>query len=61
MLDFEVRQSLSEKGVKDFIDRLNRIENDVRQISVPLAYAAELYSLRQHIDLLRRQISEMRL
>ena len=60
VLDFEVRQSLSEKGVKNFIDRLNRIEDDVRQISVPLAYAAELYSLRQHIDLLRRQINEMR-
>ncbi len=60
VLDFEVRQSLSEKGVKNFIDRLDRIEDDVRQISVPLAYAAELYSLRQHIDLLRRQIRAMK-
>jgi len=60
ILDFEVRQSLSEDGVKNFIARLNKIEEDVRQINVPLAYAAELYSLRVHIDLLRRQIREIK-
>lgn len=61
VLDFEVRQSLSEEVVKSFIERLDKIEDDVRQINVPLAYAAELYSLRQHIDLLRRQITEIKL
>lgn len=61
VLDFEVRQSLSKDGVKSFIDRLNKIEEDVRRISVPLAYASELYSLRMHIDLLRRQASEIEL
>ncbi len=61
MLDFEVRQSLSKEGVKDFIDRLNKIEDDVRRINIPLAYASELYSLRVHIDLLRRQISEIKI
>jgi len=59
ILDFEVRQSLSREAVTDFIDRLDNIENEVRRISVPLAYASELYSLRLHIDLLRRQIREM--
>jgi len=56
VLDYEVRQDLSKEAVAEFIERLHKIEEDVRQISVPLAYAAELYSLRQHIDLLRRQI-----
>ncbi len=60
VLDYEVRQSLSEEGVQNFITRLNKIEEDVRQINVPLAYASELYSLRVHIDLLRRQISEIK-
>ena len=32
------------------------IENDVRDVEVPLGYAHELYVLRQHIDLLARQI-----
>ncbi len=59
-LDFEVRQSLSQEAVADFLKRLDHIENDVRQISVPLAYASELYSLRLHIDLLRRQIKEIK-
>jgi len=46
-------------SVAHFIARLNEIENEVRQISVPLPYAAELYLLRQHIDLLRRQVKEI--
>jgi len=60
ILDFEVRQELSKEAVGIFIDRLDKIEEDVRQINVPLAYASELYSLRVHIDLLRRQISEIK-
>jgi TRAP transporter TAXI family solute receptor len=60
VLDYEVRQSLTEENVKNFIERLSKIEEDVRKINVPLAYAAELYSLRLHIDLLRRQIGEIK-
>jgi hypothetical protein len=32
------------------------IENDARELYVPLGYAHELYALRQHIDLLTVQI-----
>ena len=42
-----------------FINRLKEIENEVRQVSVPLAYAAELYALRLHIDLLVRKVKEL--
>jgi hypothetical protein len=59
VLDYEVRQEHSRRTVAHFIARLNEIENEVRQISVPLPYAAELYLLRQHIDLLRRQVKEI--
>ena len=59
VLDYEVREDRSAVAVAGFIDRLNEIEEEARQISVPLAYAAELYSLRHHIDLLRRQIGEL--
>lgn len=36
---------------------LLRIENEVREIEVPLSYAQELYVLRQHIELLIKQIN----
>jgi len=35
---------------------LARIEDDARDVVVPLGYAHELYALRQHIDLLTQQI-----
>ncbi len=60
VLDCEVRQESSTSVVEGFFVRLNEIEEEVRQINVPLSYAAELYSLRQHIDLLRRQGGEIK-
>ncbi|NIA19810.1 MAG: TAXI family TRAP transporter solute-binding subunit [Xanthomonadaceae bacterium] len=59
VLDYEVRREHSRSAVAHFITRLDEIEDEVRQISVPLPYAAELYALRQHIDLLRRQVREL--
>lgn len=35
---------------------LQRIENEVRNVKVPLSYAHELYGLRHHVELLSRQI-----
>ena len=35
---------------------LARIEDEAREVAVPLAYAHELYALRLHIDLLSQQI-----
>ena len=34
------------------------MEAEVREIKVPLSYADNLYSLRLHIDLIRRTINE---
>jgi hypothetical protein len=38
------------------IERLNHIEQQVSQISIPLGYREELYALRMHIDLLRKKL-----
>lgn len=37
---------------------LDRIEDDVREVNVPLSFADQLYHLRQHIDLVRRRLDE---
>lgn len=56
----DLDQSSNDNGEADNLKRclgeLLRIENDVREVEVPLAYAHELYALRQHIELLMRQI-----
>lgn len=36
-------------------DELDRIESEVRRVNVPLSFTDQLYHLRQHIDLVRRQ------
>ncbi len=59
-LDYEVRQDRTMSAVENFIVRINKIEEEVRQITVPLSYAAELYGLRIHIDMLRRQVREIK-
>lgn len=40
------------------LDELDRMENEVRKVEVPLSYDQELYSLRLHIDLLRKQLND---
>ena len=37
---------------------LDRIETDVRQVTVPLSYSDELYHLRMHIDFLRGRLEK---
>jgi hypothetical protein len=37
---------------------LDRIETEVQQVKVPLSFTDQLYHLRQHIDLVRREITE---
>jgi len=36
---------------------LDKLESRVASIRVPLAYADELYSLRQHIELVRQRLN----
>ena len=43
-------------SLKACLGELARIEDDAREVAVPLGYAHELYALRLHIDLLTQQI-----
>lgn len=47
---------VDEKSRAFGLQELDRIEDEVRKIEVPLSYDQELYSLRLHIDMLRRQL-----
>ena len=38
-------------------EKLNDLENDVKNIKVPLAFAGQLYVLRQHIELIRGKVA----
>jgi len=57
-LDQSSSDNIDTDNLKRCLGELLRIENDVREVEVPLAYAHELYALRQHIELLMRQIDQ---
>ncbi len=57
-LDLNARSEGSSKAIKISLEKLTIIELEVQQIEVPLSYAEELYNLRQHLDLLKRQLKE---
>ena len=42
--------------VEEYMAKLDRLEEQVSQVSIPLAYTEELYALRLHIELLRNRL-----
>jgi len=44
----------------ELLAHLDRIEDDVRGLRVPLGYADAHYHLRLHLDLVRRRVQERR-
>lgn len=57
-IDLAWKEEDSPVDTEQCLQGLQRIENEVRQVEVPLSYARELYTLRNHIELLRKQITE---
>ena len=55
-LERHVTAGLDPQEAERALDRLNRIKGELSQLSVPWAYADELYQLRLHVDLLRAEI-----
>ena len=51
-------QSTSLDEIKSWIVELAKIEREVMQVSVPLSYAGELYSLRTHIAHVQESLSK---
>jgi len=46
-----------DSDVATLLDELNRIETEVRQVKVPLSFTDQLYHLREHIDMVRREVA----
>jgi TRAP transporter TAXI family solute receptor len=57
LIDQSATETATEINLELCLANLDKIEDEVREVEVPLGYAHELYVLRQHIDLLARQIS----
>jgi hypothetical protein len=52
----EYELETGERPPQELLASLDKLENRVAGISVPLAYADELYALRSHIDLVRARL-----
>ncbi len=44
--------------LKEFREKLSRVERELQQVTVPLSYMEEFYHLRLHIDLVERRLEE---
>lgn len=56
-IENETRRSITAGEKRDFGERLDAIERVVHQQHPPLAYADQLYALRQHIDFVRQKLA----
>ena len=54
-LDVELKDDENLETLTEALKVVNAMEQEVREVEVPLSYAEELYNLRLHIDLLRNQ------
>ena len=51
-----VEDAVGKRPVDELLRELQEIDNNVEQVTVPLSYADELYSLRSHIQMVRRRL-----
>ncbi len=58
-LDAEALSPPDAKVIDRLIVELDQLETQVEGISLPLAYTDELYTLRHHIDLIRKRLRRM--
>ena len=55
-VDPEMRKGDLTEHLEEYLSVLDNLEEKVSNISVPLAFSRELYSLRVHIDMLRDKL-----
>ena len=55
-IELQLEEKQSEEDLRDMDARLDSIEDAVNHIPTPLAFSANLYSFRQHIELVRGRL-----
>jgi TRAP-type uncharacterized transport system substrate-binding protein len=55
-LELEVLENPQPKRIADYYEKLDRIEASVNKVKIPLAFFSELYTLREHIELVRKRV-----
>jgi hypothetical protein len=53
-----IQQDDSGGRAKEYLAELDRIEDQVTKVSIPLSYSKELYDLRLHIEMLRNELGK---
>ena len=57
--DPERHKATEPERLQEYLVGLDRIEEKVSNLSVPLSFSEELYHLRMHIDMLRSKLKQM--
>ena len=55
-IDPIVQKGVTAAEVEKYLAELDRIEEKVSNVSIPLSYSEELYDLRLHIEMLRNKL-----
>ncbi|MBV5331915.1 C4-dicarboxylate ABC transporter substrate-binding protein, partial [bacterium] len=55
-LENDLRQNYDRSRHADYLARLDRIEEDAYARNIPLAFSDLLYTLREHINLVRKKL-----
>ena len=55
-LDPELHNEEIYDRLPEYLDRLNKLEKKVSNVSVPLGYRESVYTLRFHIDMIRTRL-----
>lgn len=55
-IDYEILHGEIRERKEEFMSRLDAIEQNVSQITVPRGYSRELYDMRIHIEMLRKKL-----
>ena len=58
-LDLELSEYPDPNRISDYYAKLDHIEASVKKIRIPLAFSRELYTLREHIELVRERVSRL--
>ena len=56
VLEHDVKGREGDLPVTQWLSDLDRIERSVENITTPASFASEVYTLREHIDLVRRAV-----